>query len=171
MTFGGRRLLMEDKLWWKKILMEDALWWKTTFDGRKPLMEDDLWWKTTFDGSRPLMEDNLWWKTSFDRRWPMIKDDLWWEIYFNFFQTKISFRLNIFFAPKFFPGQRIFRPIFFLETKRLIKTTSKWPNQHTNYFMHSLVQGNQLTKVLKHALKYYSAVLPFKLDGMQFQFY
>ena len=33
-------------------------------DGRRLMMEDDLWWKTTYDGKRLMMEDDLWWKAT-----------------------------------------------------------------------------------------------------------
>ena len=47
-TFGGRRPLVEDDLWWKTPLVEDGLQWKTTFGGRRPMVENDLQWKTNF---------------------------------------------------------------------------------------------------------------------------
>ena len=52
MTYGGRRPLVEDEIWWK-----------TTFDGRQPLLEDNLQFKMTCGGRQPLVEDDLWWKT------------------------------------------------------------------------------------------------------------
>ena len=58
MTFGGRRLLIEDNLWWRKILMRDTLWWKTTFYGRQPFMEDDLWWNIAFTERWYLIRHN-----------------------------------------------------------------------------------------------------------------
>ena len=63
---GGRRLSVEDNLWWK-----------TTFGGRRPLVEDDLRWKTTFGGRQPLVEDTLWWKTTYSRRRPSVEDNFW----------------------------------------------------------------------------------------------
>ena len=76
-TFDGRRLLVEEDLWWKKTtdgrrpLKEDEL------RGRMTFMEDDLGWWTTFDGRPPLMEDNLWWKMTSDGRWPLLEDGLY----------------------------------------------------------------------------------------------
>ena len=67
-TFGGRRPMLEDNLWWKTPLVEDDLRWKTTFGGRRLSVEDDLQWKTTFGGRRPMVEDDLLWKTTFGGR-------------------------------------------------------------------------------------------------------
>ena len=53
MTFGGRRLSVEDNLRWK-----------ITFSGRRPYVEDDLWWRTC-GGRRPEEEDDFQWKTTF----------------------------------------------------------------------------------------------------------
>ena len=59
MTYGGRRLLVEDDHWWKttfggrQLREQDEFLWKTTFVGRRPTEEYDLWWKTIFGGRRP----------------------------------------------------------------------------------------------------------------------
>ena len=88
MTFGGRRLSVEEDLRWKTTfdgrwpLMEDFLWWKTTFDRIQPLTEDDLWWKTTFGGKMtfggrpPSLVDNSLWKTTFKGR---LRIDRFWD--------------------------------------------------------------------------------------------
>ena len=64
MTFGERRPLVEDDLWWK-----------TTFGGRRSLVEDDLRRKMTFCGRRPTEEDNLRWKTTFSGRQLLVEGD------------------------------------------------------------------------------------------------
>ena len=49
---------------------------KTNFDGRRLLIEDNLWWKTKFDGRQPLIEDNLWMRTFLYGRQPLMEDNL-----------------------------------------------------------------------------------------------
>ena len=96
---------------------------------RQPLMEDDIWWKRTFDGRWPLMKDNLRWKKTYDRRRSLIWDELKFCSDQNFFQTKNFFLTKYFFATIFFSAQNFSDQTVFLETKRLIKTIPKWPNQ------------------------------------------
>ena len=50
MTFGGRRLLMEEDFDGRYSLMEDNIGCKRNFDGKQHWMEEELGWKTTFDG-------------------------------------------------------------------------------------------------------------------------
>ena len=54
-TFGGRRPLIEECLWYKMTFDERQLWRKKTFDGR----QGNLRWKATFEGKRPFKEDFL----------------------------------------------------------------------------------------------------------------
>ena len=119
-------IIFQDNFWWKTPFngglppMEDDAGWKITFHWRQLSMGDNLWWRMTFHARHPLMEEKLWWKMTYYRRWPLMGEELDQQIFSD---------QKIFFALKYFSGQKIFRIFFrnleaYEDNLKMTKTTN-----------------------------------------------
>ena len=164
---------MEDNLWWKTPLMEDNLSWKLIYDTRWPLMGDDLWWEACFDRRHPSMEDEWDSKTlklrDIETRDPkFISDTIFFfkqEIFSdpNIFQTKNFLGPNIFFCIEIFFWPKNFQTKCFLETWRLTKNTSEWPNEPIHTKSNLLIQTYQATYTKPNLQNQAYLTIPTKL--------